>query len=152
MPTLSVCGKCRSTCPGCHSQTNSSHPVWVCNGCNRKYDGKCCVCGNSYEYCGHCDKQASNNTWKLNYCSENCREIFRICSKFEGKLISIEEAKEGLNKLYIGKDIQKSVADTIRKIMEYKSPVVEIVEESIENPIEEVKPKRSRRRRNKSME
>ena len=45
MPTLSVCGKCRSTCPGCHSQTNSSHPVWVCNGCNRKYDGKCCVCG-----------------------------------------------------------------------------------------------------------
>lgn len=113
---------------------------------------KCCVCGNLYEYCGHCDKQASNNTWKLNYCSENCREIFRICSKFEGKLISIEEAKEGLSKLYIGKDIQKSVADTVRKIMEYKSPVVETVEESIEQPIEEIKPKRSRRRRNKSIE
>ena len=43
--TISVCPNCRNTCAKCHKPTDSSHPVWVCSDCKRKYDGKCSVCG-----------------------------------------------------------------------------------------------------------
>lgn len=45
MPTLSVCGNCRNRCAKCGNSTNASHPVWVCVGCNSKFNGKCCSCG-----------------------------------------------------------------------------------------------------------
>lgn len=44
--TLNVCSKCRTTCPLCHSDASSKgHAIWVCRDCDKKYAGKCCVCG-----------------------------------------------------------------------------------------------------------
>lgn len=45
MPTLSVCQNCRDTCAKCHKSTNSSHPVWACLDCSKRFGSKCPCCG-----------------------------------------------------------------------------------------------------------
>ena len=69
MPTLSVCPKCRDTCPKCHSHANpsNSHSIWVCMDCNRKYSGKCCVCGGSKP--GGGAGKVCNDCYKMNRCT-----------------------------------------------------------------------------------
>ena len=70
MPTIDVCPKCRTTCPGCHSNTNSSHPIWVCLDCRRKYEGKCCVCGGKKAGSGSIGAgKVCNSCFKQNTCT-----------------------------------------------------------------------------------
>jgi hypothetical protein len=54
---------------------------------------KCIVCGKEYEYCGHCDKNPKINRWKNQYCSENCRDIFKTVTDYVGNLIDVKTAK-----------------------------------------------------------
>lgn len=130
----------------------------------------CVVCGKKYEYCGHCDKNGQNHRWKINYCSENCKDIFDIISKYANKHISIEDAKNAL----IGKEVNirlgSNMAKQYAEIMLYEEPskqeeVVEVVDNPIDEPVvvevkEEVetpidtesKFKRSRRRHSRKNE
>lgn len=87
----------------------------------------CIVCGKPIKYCGHCDDYQKKNRWKNSYCSENCREVFRTCSNYEGKLLSIEEAYAVLKTLKID-NVLKSVKASVDKIMSYK-PVKSVVAE-----------------------
>lgn len=81
----------------------------------------CIVCGKKYEYCRHCDKNGKNEKWKTNYCSENCKDVFDIISKYANKHISIEDAKNAL----IGKEINirsgSNMAKQYAEIMLYES-------------------------------
>ena len=58
----------------------------------------CIVCGTKYEYCPNCGKGNVKDTWKFNYDSEECRDIFKVCSAFAFNHISAEEAKKKLSK------------------------------------------------------
>ena len=70
MPTLNVCPNCRTTCPGCHSKTNTSHSIWVCNDCKRKYKGKCCVCNGKLGGSGSSGAgRVCDSCYKMNRCA-----------------------------------------------------------------------------------
>ena len=82
---------------------------------------ECLVDGRHYQYCPHCNKNGAVETWKNTYCSKKCRDIFNTCSKYEGGLIAQEEAYNILSSLDINIDkMQKSVRDSVEKIMSYK--------------------------------
>ena len=58
----------------------------------------CVVCGKQYEYCNKCRKYENLPLWMFTFCSERCKSIYNITSNYEDKRISIDEAKEQLNK------------------------------------------------------
>ena len=114
----------------------------------------CIVCGKKYEYCGHCDKGGQENRWKTNYCSENCRDIFNVISRYVNNHISKEDARNEL----IDKDLNINAKDGIAKyfeeIMICKQPEIEEPIEEISNETEdeitpqiEIESKSKRRRR-----
>lgn len=105
---------------------------------------KICVCCNTiYEYCGHCDDNAKINKWKNNYCSENCREIFKTVTDYIGKLITIEEAKKRLQKQDLKICTTRQVSKVIEEIMNYK----ELQKEQTKVEDEQSKPKRRRKKK-----
>lgn len=118
----------------------------------------CIVCGKKYEYCGHCDKGGQENRWKSNYCSENCRDIFDIVSKYVNHHIQIEEAKQELLKKDLGINIKNNIAKYCGEIMTYEkeenteSEVIEDTKEEATEVTNEVTPSiksefKSKRRR-----
>lgn len=82
----------------------------------------CIVCGKKYEYCGHCDKSGQENRWKTNYCSENCRDIFNIVSKYVNKHISVDDAKKGLVELDLGVITKDNILKYCNEIISYTEP------------------------------
>jgi hypothetical protein len=54
-----------------------------------------------YEYCGHCGQNKPEEMWRTLYCSENCMNIFNVCSKYVGKKLTVQEARDELDKLDI---------------------------------------------------
>lgn len=97
----------------------------------------CIVCGKKYEYCGHCDKGGQETRWKVNYCSENCRDIFDIISKYANNHISIDEAKEKLVGKDLGINIKNSIAKYCGEIITHGEATEDITEKVVEDNIEE---------------
>ena len=64
-------------------------------------DRKCIVCPDKhhYKYCSNCSGYNSVETWRFLYCSENCREIYDIATKFVNGKLSGLDAKHKLEKL-----------------------------------------------------
>lgn len=91
---------------------------------------KCIVDATSYEYCPRCGHTSeSTETWRNNFCSENCREIYNTVNAYTHKRITAGQAKIQLEKL-----------DTI-KLPEYadafKIAIVEIMADSTPAPVVE---------------
>ena len=61
----------------------------------------CVVCGATYVYCPNCKKGDPAETWRFMYDSEECRDIFKICSRFAFGHINAEEAQKKLEKFNI---------------------------------------------------
>lgn len=120
----------------------------------------CTVCGKEIEFCGHCKRLSFDELWRNIYCSEDCRDIFKTCSDYVGKLISIEDAQQILIKSNVKeKNIQMSVKNAVDEIINYipKEEKKVVVEEKVieEQPVqieEQPKQHRSRRRRSKRIE
>jgi hypothetical protein len=110
----------------------------------------CIVCNAKYEYCGHCDTNLKNNRWKNNYCSENCRDIFKTVTDYIGKIITIEDAKQRLSKCNLNISATEQLNKYIVEILSYEEPkkesikVIQTVTDEIGN---DEKPVRRRRRR-----
>ena len=79
------------------------------------HERKCTVCGATYEYCPRCKEYASEPKWKLNYCSEDCKEVFNTIDKFIFKHISADDAKKILSKskVQVNNDELKKVIASI---------------------------------------
>lgn len=70
MPTLSVCPRCRETCPKCHTHNKSGHPVWSCLDCQRKFGSKCSACGGTKNGPGSVGAgNVCNKCYKMNTCT-----------------------------------------------------------------------------------
>jgi len=80
-----------------------------------KHERKCIVCGTTYSYCPRCKQYESSPRWKVNFCSEDCKNIFSVIDKFIFKHISAEDAKKALNesKVVIKSDELKKVVNSI---------------------------------------
>lgn len=58
---------------------------------------ECYLCGESYKYCGSCSNDRMKPAWMSEFHTENCKNIFDICTRFNMKLMSKTEAQDALN-------------------------------------------------------
>lgn len=63
-----------------------------------KYPKKCLCCGTTYSYCNNCWDYRGLPTWMNSFHDENCKDIFQICTDYNFKLLTKEQAKEALSK------------------------------------------------------
>lgn len=76
----------------------------------------CITCGKKYVYCPNCQKGDPSETWRNIYCSDECRDIYKICNSFAFGHINIETAKKQLDKYGItdrsiyNEDVRKSLS------------------------------------------
>ena len=58
---------------------------------------ECYLCGREYQYCPTCSQDKTKPTYMSEFHSENCKNIFDICTRFNMKLMSKSEAQDALN-------------------------------------------------------
>lgn len=61
---------------------------------------KCYCCGEKYSYCPDCSKKdALAPTWKSEFCSETCKDLWQTATRYNMNKISKTEAKSIISKL-----------------------------------------------------
>lgn len=119
----------------------------------------CAVCRTSYPFCPKCNEDKDKPLFYFTFCSENCKNIYDVTSKFESGQISDVDAKEKLSKLDLSKseDFGTSYKASIKKINSIVIATEEITDvedeatETKEETIEEeksIKKPRSRKAKN----
>lgn len=61
-----------------------------------KRDRNCYLCNEHYEYCPNCSQDRMKPSWMSAFHSENCKNIFDICTRFNMQLMSKAEAQDAL--------------------------------------------------------
>ncbi len=65
----------------------------------RKIKKNCVLCGKEYEiYCPNCREGMTQETWKMSFDSENCKNIYNTVASFYAKKIDADEAYTALKK------------------------------------------------------
>lgn len=77
----------------------------------------CYMCGKKYEYCPTCVEFLGMPKFMTTFHDENCRNVFQICTDYNMKLITKEEAKEKLSKCDLAQK-DKFLPDAIATIDE----------------------------------
>lgn len=57
---------------------------------------ECYLCGQDYLYCPTCSQDKMKPAWMSEFHSENCKNIFDICTRFNMDMMSKAEAKDAL--------------------------------------------------------
>lgn len=87
----------------------------------------CCVCHKEFIFCPVCRPEDRNKEpWHFAYCSENCRDIYKVTSSFEnGKMTDID-AKTKLAKLDLSEqnNFGESYKNSIASIMKAKQQII----------------------------
>lgn len=92
----------------------------------------CVICGSVYEYCPRCRQYDSLPKWKINYCSEGCKNIYDTINKYAFKHITAKEAYE-----VVGNINTKIINDEVNLL------ISEIKEKC--EPKDEIKPKKKKK-------
>ena len=58
---------------------------------------ECYLCGRDYQYCPTCSQDKMKPAYMSEFHSENCKNIFDICTRFNMQLMSKSEAQDALN-------------------------------------------------------
>lgn len=84
-----------------------------------KRDRVCYLCGEKYQYCPTCGNDRLKPSWMSQFHSENCKNIFEICTKFNMELITKEEAANELKKCDLSnkENFDKVTLETVNKIV-----------------------------------
>lgn len=82
----------------------------------------CAVCYGKYHYCPACDEDKNKPNFMFTFCSENCKNIYDVSSRFEDGRMDGETAYKELEKLDLSKQksFGESYKETIGKILKYK--------------------------------
>lgn len=57
---------------------------------------ECYLCGEEYKYCPTCSQDKMKPSWMAEFHSEDCKNIFDTCTRFNMGMISKEEAQEAI--------------------------------------------------------
>lgn len=84
-----------------------------------KKNRECLTCGIKYSYCSNCNKK--DPSWMAEFHTENCKNIFEICTNFNMGAMSKHEAKDALSvcdlsnkenfKSYVQRDLENIFAE-----------------------------------------
>ena len=98
---------------------------------------ECYLCSQTYQYCPTCSQDRMKPAWMSEFHSEDCKNIFDICTRFNMDMMSKEEAKEALSacdltnqsnfKSYVQRDIANIMAEpeAPKKRIRKMEPVIE---------------------------
>ena len=96
-------------------------------------DRQCYLCGESYKYCGSCSNDRAKPAWMSEFHSENCKNIFDICTRFNMQLMSKVEAQDALKacdltnksnfKSYVQHDLEVIFAEEPKKKIKKAEPM-----------------------------
>ena len=106
----------------------------------------CYLCGETYEYCNACSSYSTKPSWMSEFHSENCKNIFDICTRFNMHTMSKSEAQNALTECDLSK--RSNFKNYIQRDLDnifYEEPIVanvkaEIIEVTDEEIIVEVTP------------
>lgn len=56
----------------------------------------CYLCGRDYQYCPSCTEDRYRPAFMSAYCSQDCADIFDICTRYNMGVVTKEDAKEAL--------------------------------------------------------
>ena len=125
---------------------------------------ECYLCGQGYQYCSTCTQDKMKPAWMSDFHSENCKNIFNICTRFNMKRMSKIEAQNALNacdlsnrtnfKSYVQHDLDVIFEEDpviVEDVIVEEDPIVvelevEIKEVSEDVAIVETQPKYSRKK------
>ena len=88
---------------------------------------ECYLCGFKYEYCPTCSQDRTKPSWMAEFHSENCKDIFDICTRFNMELFTKEEAKEAIEKCDLSNKLnfRPSVQNTLSNLLKVDEIVFE---------------------------
>lgn len=80
---------------------------------------ECYLCGESYQYCPTCSQDRTKPFWMAEFHSENCKDIFDICTRFNMELFTKDEAKEAIEKCDLSNKLsfRPSVQNTLSNLL-----------------------------------
>lgn len=102
----------------------------------------CIICRKEYHYCPNCGEDAGKPTWYFVFDSQNCKDIYDICTSYRDKEITIGEAYKKLQDVDLSgvDDFADATKAQIKEIMSYKTtePSKESVVDNVKASKEEV--------------
>lgn len=118
---------------------------------------KLCPTAHTYEYCTSCIKKEDIIPWKLQFDTENCRDVYKVLSEFAFGRLSANDAKRQLDKLEVPnkEDMQlplrKNYEDVLSQATKEEPKKLDSIKETSYSPtyepeeeVEEIKPRRRR--------
>lgn len=83
----------------------------------KKINKTCITCGKSYQiYCVSCREAVNQPGWKTIFHNENCKTIHHVCSMFNAKKMTQEEAKAILASCDLSN--KNNFNDTVKRIID----------------------------------
>ena len=82
----------------------------------------CVVCGREYSYCPHCEKDRNDETWRMVYCSNDCREVFKTVVDYKNGRIDGNAANGRLRFVDLGRRdfYQPEIKGLVGDILSYQ--------------------------------
>ena len=105
---------------------------------------ECYLCGEKYSYCPTCSNDRVKPVWMTEFHSENCKDIFDICTRFNMEMLTKEEAQSAIEKCDLSNKLnfRPSVKNTLSNILKVEEivleePIVAIVDAEIKEITED---------------
>lgn len=98
---------------------------------------ECYLCGTTYKYCPNCASGKTMPSWMMEFHSEECKNIFDICTRFNMGELSKADAKSELAKYdlsnkekfkpYVQRDLEKILAEEPKRERRSKMTLIDKV-------------------------
>jgi len=108
----------------------------------KRNNRECIICKTPYHYCPTCGEDSGKPSWYHIFDSQNCHDIYEVCTQYRDKIIDAETAYNLISKLDLSKidafaESTRLQIEEIKKIHEEATVNVAVVVE--EKNIESVK-------------
>lgn len=99
----------------------------------------CIFCGTAYEYCGHCSDSNKYPSWKFNFDSEKCHDLYEVVAGYNMGVNTIEDIKNTLDKYNVTdySIFSKKLQDKLNELIPQKKDEPETKDEVDEEKKEE---------------
>ena len=102
---------------------------------------ECYLCGAGYSYCPTCSQDRMKPAWMAEFHSENCKDIFDICTRFNMRLVTKEDAQSLMKKCDVSnkENFRKSVQNTLDVLLKAddiivdEEPIVAVLDATIKD-------------------
>lgn len=86
---------------------------------------ECYLCGSQYSYCPTCSQDRTKPAWMAEFHSENCKDIFDICTRFNMEFLTKEEAKSAIEKCDLSnkENFRPSVQKTLSNLLKVEEDI-----------------------------